>query len=179
MTEGQAPNQDAASDTTPARRDSDRLKTLGFEPGIPVYLVEDVAFDLVRVRQALFESTYNSPITVVFQDSRDVMSEEPIGHGLPMVVELMQAVYVPAEAHVGSGVLGCHNTPDWYVRGFLYKSGFDPYPEVIPMHAYLEIADQDGSGKVIECAHVQIVRPCSGVDRSAPLVYADGPPNDA
>lgn len=167
MTEGQTP-----ADTRPLPEEiSERLKGLGFEPGIPVHEIDKVDFDFGHVKDALFGSTYRQPITVTFRSDKEALEETPIGVGLPMVVELVQAIYVPLEPSVGSGHFGCTNVPDWYLRGFLYKSGYDPYSEIIRMHAYLELGSDPDEMSKIEVARVQVVRHRMSVDRSEPLVW--------
>jgi hypothetical protein len=148
---------------------SDRLKECGFDPGIPVYDIDPLDFDRDQIKRALFDSTYRNPITVTFRSDQDEWKDTPIGRGLEMVVELVRAVYVPCEPFVGSGLFGCYDKPEWYLRGFLYKSGSDPYPEVVRMHAYLEVDGGPEVGK-IDRANVQVVRHPSGTDPSTPLV---------
>jgi hypothetical protein len=177
MPEGQAPDATTSREPLPPEL-SDRLKACGFDPGIPVDEITSVDFDLDHVKRALFDGTYQQPVQVTFRSDKERLQETPIGVGLPMVVELVQAVYVPLEPHAGSGLFGCINTPDWYLGGFLYKSGYDPYPEIIRMHAYLEVDSSSDGGSTINSAIVQVVRHTTEADQSAPLVFSGKPPSE-
>jgi hypothetical protein len=168
-----------AGDDTPTPVDtirsdmSERLVALGFDPGIPVHEVEDLDFDLDAVKRALFESTYQNPITLPFRFRSDI-PPYLADLELRMVVSAVQAYYEPYAPIVGmSRPLGCWSPPEWYVRGFLYKSGFDPYPEIVQMHVYLRT---DGSESTLHSALVQVVRHPSGADPSTPLVQGKGIP---
>lgn len=154
---------------------SDRLKAFGFDPGIKVYSVEGVDFDVDLLKQALFDSTYKQPVTIPFRSERISLQGTALANGLGMVVELVQVYYCPREPHVGSGLLGCYNEPEWYVRGFLDKSGIDSNSEVIRMHVYLEVdgSEEHKAGK-INRAIVQIVHRPSGADPATQLIYAHG-----
>lgn len=78
-----------------------------------------------------------------------------------MVIELVQAVYRPFSINVGDTPVGCWEHPCLYLRGYLQKSAFDPYPETIRMHAFLDVEPDEGT---IEGGTVQLVRHPSGAD---------------
>jgi len=147
-----------------------RLIAFGFDPGIPVYEIDKPDFEVDDLKRAVFESTYRKPVTLRFQSDKDEFMETPLAEGLHMVVELVRVFYAPSEPFVGSGLVGCYNEPEWYVRGFLYKSGFDPYPEVLLMHAYLQNDGKEVSR--IDQAVLQVVRNPSGVNPVDQMVRA-------
>ena len=147
---------------------SDRLKAFGFDPGIPVYEDARPRFDLGDVQRALFQSTYRSPITLpfFFGEGRDIE--------LHMVVRWVQAYFEPYAPDLRMRrPLGCYNEPEWYLRGFLYKSGFDVNPEVVPMHVYLTT---DGGDPKLHAALVQVVAAASEADPSTRLTWGTGIP---
>ena len=154
---------------------SDELKAFGFDPGIPVYEINQVNFDfdLDRVKQALFESTYQNPVTLPFEfgsNPGDGGSEVT----LHMIVEMVQAFYAPNIPSLSmKKPIGCIDAPEWYLRGYVYKSGFDPYPETIRMHVYIATG---GAANDFNHALVQLVRRPSDADPSTRLVYGDGVP---
>ena len=148
---------------------SAQLLGLGFDPGIPVYELEPVGFDLEGLEQALFGSTYRHPATVTFSSDKLEMQETPLEKGIEVLVESVQLFYIPREEHVGSGLVGCYPEPQWYLCGFVFKSGFDPYPETIRVHARL---DNDSTDIKIDKAVVQFVREPSGADSSTPMLRA-------
>jgi len=156
-------------DETMATETSERLVGLGFDPGLPVYELEPVGFDLDNLKQALFGSTYREPVTVTFLSDKEDMQDTPLGFGVAVQVELVQLFFLPSEPHVGSGVVECHPEPQWYLRGFVFKSAFDPYPETIRVHARL---DNDSPEIRIDKALVQFVRQPSGADPSTPMIRA-------
>ncbi len=143
--------------------DSELLKSFGFDPGIPVYEVEEIDFDVEELKRALFESDYSHPVTLMFRVPRTEFS--PYGYSdLPMAVELVQASYESYERRVEGIGVGRYDSPVYYLRGYLYTQGGD---RTIPMHVYLEVNERnDFSG-----AKVQIVIKPSRADPSEPLRY--------
>jgi hypothetical protein len=143
--------------------DSELLKSFGFDPGIPVYEVERIDFNVEELRRALFESDYSQPVTLMFRVPRTEFS--PDGYSdLPMAVELVQASYESYERRIEGIGVGRYDSPVYYLRGYLYTQGGD---RTIPMHAYLEVSERnDFSG-----AKVQIVIKPSTADPSEPLHY--------
>jgi hypothetical protein len=154
---------------------SDELKAFGFDPGIPVYEIDDFDFDLDRVKQALFGSTYKNPVTLPFRFGRHIPGEPAPEVTLDMIVEMVQAFYPPNIPSLSMNKpISCMDAPEWYLRGYVYKSGFDPYPETIQMHVY--IATGGGKGDQFNHALVQLVRQPSDADPSTLLVRGDGVP---
>jgi hypothetical protein len=166
MTEGQDEQHLSASPLT--EEQSNLFKALGFDPGIPVYDFSKIQFDCDRLKEALFDSTCQHPITLPFLED-DVDPTCPIGVDLAMVAELVQAYYAPHEPRLDGKPIGCWEEPEFYLRGFAYKSGFDPDPEVVRMHVYLRVRKKGEFAG----ATVQIVRQPSGADPSTPLVYGN------
>jgi hypothetical protein len=140
-----------------------------------VYEIDQLDFDLDQIKRALFESTYRKPVILPFYvGSRDPRDIGGPGVELFMVVELVQAYYAPYAPHTNQKLpIGCFDTPEWYLRGFLYKSGFDVYPEVIRIHAYIATG---GAADNINHAIIQIVRSPSEADPTTPLIYGDDTP---
>jgi hypothetical protein len=150
---------------------SNLLKKFGFDPGVPVYDFTRIAFGVDRLKEALFDSTFEHPITLPFLEA-DADPASPIGVNLAMVVETAQAYYAPHEPCLDGIPIGCWENPEFYLRGFAYKSGFDPYPEVVRMHVYLRVHDKGQ----LEGATLQFVRKPSGADPATPLVYGNSRP---
>ena len=143
--------------------DSELLKSFGFDPGIPVYDVEEIEFDVQALKQALFESDYSHPVTLMFR----VPHTDPGPDGctdLPMAVELVQASYESYERRIEGVGVGRYDSPVYYLRGYLHTQGGD---RTIPMHVYLTVRERN------ECAgaKVQIVIRPSGANPSEPLHY--------
>jgi hypothetical protein len=144
-----------------------RLIGFGFDPGLPVYDLEPPGLTLDDLKRSLFESTYQAPVTVKFASGPN-MPDGPLDSGVEVQVELVQLFFLPFEQANAKGV-GCHPEPQWYLRGFAYKSAFDPYPETIRVHAVLECASSEPR---IDKAYLQLVREPSGADPSTPMVFA-------
>jgi hypothetical protein len=151
-----------------------QLKRLGFDPGIPIFEMGG-EINLEEVQRATFESTYSRPAVVpfIYQGSQDGDIEK---WALPMLVELAQAVYTPFSTHATETPTGCWEHPSWYLRGFLSKSAFDPYPETIRMHAFLAVEPDEGG---IETGILQLVRHPSGADPQTHLVFGQLGPGQA
>lgn len=135
------------------------LTAFGFEPDIPTYVIHymptgdepkpgTITVDMLK--RALFESTYARPVVIPFvYDPGEGLSWE-----LPMVVELAQALYIPAIREGREGpALGCWEYPDWYLRGYLHKSPFDASVETTRMHVYITT---DGGSEDLGTAIVQL-----------------------
>jgi hypothetical protein len=85
-----------------------------------------------------------------------------------MVVESVQAYYAPYEPYIDGIPIGHWENPEFYVRGFVYKNGFNPCPGIVRMHVYLRVHDKGQ----FEGATLQVMRAPSGVEPSTLLVYA-------
>ncbi|HEV3322099.1 MAG TPA: hypothetical protein VG147_07925 [Solirubrobacteraceae bacterium] len=144
--------------------DSALLKSFGFDPGIPVYDIEEIAFDVEELKRALFESDYDNPVTLIFQVPHTDAATPDGCTDLPMVVELIQASYESYQRYVGGIGIGRFNSPVYYLRGYLYTQRSD---RTIPMHIYLTVGERN----VFSSAIVQIVIRPSGADPSEPLRY--------
>ncbi len=119
------------------RRKSDELKLFGFESGEPVYYIEEVEFTLEDVKQSLF-STYSEPYTLPLSLGRNTGL-------LQVVVTSVTSSYVGLTNQTTDSTLGCWEHPDWKLEGWLVKSGFDPYKEVVRVRIYLT-SEPDGTG---------------------------------
>jgi len=169
MTESeQAPGSHEANEKT-----DKQLKQLGFDPGIPIFEMGG-EINLEEVQRATFESTYSRPAVVpfIYRGSQNSGIEN---WALPMLVELVQAVYTPFTIRSTETPVGCWERPSWYLRGFLSKSAFDPYPETLRMHAYLDVNPDEGG---IETGILQLVRNPSGADPQTRLVFGQLGPGE-
>jgi hypothetical protein len=114
-------SMDLAGDERPAH---ERL----FLPGVFTSAC-DVEFTIDDVKAALFESTYSNPKYLEFKlDDTNMMR---------VAVEAVRAVYTTYNEG-----LGCFETPDWMIYGWLPKSGYDPYPDIARVRCFLSM-DQD------------------------------------
>jgi hypothetical protein len=165
--DGQSSQQPAGSqlvDGSTARL----LKEFGFDPGVPVFEYVRVDFDIEQLKRALFESDYSNPVTLPFLgESAD--STTPVDIDLYMVVESVRASYESYEAEVDGVGINRYESPEYYVRGHLYRSGTDR--TAVSMHAYLRVSERTQ----LSGATVQVVLRSSGADPSTPLVYWDSP----
>ena len=144
--------------------ESRRLKGLGFDPRIPVYEVEDLGFDIEDVKRALVDSDYSRPVILTFMVP-DTDAAAPDGNTeAPMAVELVQASYESYETTIDGIGVGRFESPEYYLRGYLYTQGGD---RSIPMHAFLKVGERN----TFTGAIVQIVMRPSDVDSSEPLRY--------
>jgi hypothetical protein len=144
--------------------DSELLKGFGFDPGIPVYEVEEITFGVDELKRALFESDYHSPVTLMFRVPYTDAATPDGCTDLPMAVELIQASYESYERHVDCIGIGRFDSPVYYLRGYLYTQGGD---RRVPMHVYLTVRERNAFTGAI----VQIVLRPSGADPSEPLRY--------
>ncbi len=150
---------------------SERLKALGFDPGWPIYGHGDVYadLDLTKIRKALFESTYTSPHLVGLEAA--FQTEDSDCAQLPMLLELVQLVYVPEG---GSKPLRLTEYPHYYLRGLLYRNNHDRQLDPVQLHAYIDAYTPED----IRAVYIQAVPRPSGADAITPLQWADAPPGD-
>lgn len=121
-----------------------KLKEQGFESGEPIYTFSP-DFTVEDIKASLFDSRYTNPKPLVVGLAEDVH--------LQVVASLVKPVYGALVTLPGSKPLGCYEAPDWYVEGWLLKSGFDPYPEIVRVRMYLTVPS-DG-GDLGDVAHIQ------------------------
>ncbi len=117
----------------------------GFHPELPKIEYSKVPFDLGRVKQSLFDSTYRSPITLLF---RGEDADQTLGTDIAMSVRLVQAFYEGEsnEPHL-------YERPEWYLRGIARFTGPTGERESANMHVYLTIEEPSN----ITAAVVQVV----------------------
>ncbi|MGH8542061.1 MAG: hypothetical protein ACREX3_00090 [Gammaproteobacteria bacterium] len=120
------------------------LKLMGFEAGETVHYAEDQRFTLDDVQRSLF-SRYSAPHPLV------IRIDDCIGV-MRIVVTSATSVYEAYTERTDDGPLGCLEYPSWKLEGWLMKSGFDPYSEVIRVRMYLksQMTDQEFSGVYIQ-----------------------------
>lgn len=143
--------------------ESERLIALGFVEGAPVYSIANPGFSLVDVKEALFQGTYLEPRPISLLGSEH-------GIRLGVVPELIQATFCVTDGYKGRGDLA-----DWYVRGHLPQSGFNPDHPLCVVHMELILARIDDPDQ-IEHVNYQLVadRPPEATSRR--LVRASGEP---
>lgn len=142
------------------------LKEFGFDPSVPVFDYVHVDFDIDQLKRALFDSDYSSPVTLPFLGG-SADSTTPTKIDLHMVVESVRASYESYEAEVDGVGINRYESPEYYVRGHLYRSGSDRTP--VPMHAYLRVSERNQ----LSSATVQVVLHPSGADPSTQFMYGD------
>ncbi len=141
---------------------SERLKQLGFDPGVVVYVLDDCGLTLDDIKEALFEHTWASPrILVVGEVDSDLQ--------IPMIVHGMRAIWIPWQASIEEGVTpaGVRADPAWYVVGRPLRTHFGAGGP-IEVRAYFDSPDAEGK---LSAAYVQQVYEPSGADPSTPLRY--------
>jgi len=144
--------------------ESQKLRSLGFDPRIPVYDVEALDFDIEDVKRALFDSDYSKPYILTFVVP-DTDAAAPDGStDVPMAVELVQASYESYERHIDGIGVGRFESPEYYLRGYMYTQGGD---RTIPMHVFLRVGERNQFTGAI----VQIVLRPSGDETPEPIHY--------
>ena len=154
----------------------DLLKSLGFDPGAPIYRATP-AESYKEVFERIMEGLYNNgwpmlePILLSWR-TRDRR------HGTQtaqVLVELLQAVHKPfCIAPDGPITTGTDfEDPDWYVRGSLIRHWSDPPSR--RFHAYIQtepgrLAARDWPHGMV----IQIVKEPSGAEPSTPLSWGIG-----
>jgi hypothetical protein len=146
---------------------SQRLKSLGFDPGWPVYRHDDAQWGGITVediRKALFESTYMEPVPIMFGLDGHV----PIR----ILVLLVKPVWVPEVYGPAASPIDCEDDPHWYLQGVVYKNSLLPTPAVTPVHAYVGDARHEGGRET----YLQVAPEPSGAQIDTPLRWGTTPP---
>lgn len=88
-------------------------------------------FTLDDLKSALFASTYSAPqpLPVNLDDAAAT---------LRVVVVSVTQIYIARTVEVTDGPLGCYEHPSWRIEGWLMKSGFDPYDEVVRVRIVID-----------------------------------------
>jgi len=143
--------------------ESERLIALGFAGHVPVYGIGNPGFSLADVKEALFQGTYQQPqpVTLLNGDA---------GVRLAVVPELIQATH-----YVTDGYNGRSDLPNWYVRGHLPRSGFNPDQPLCTVHMELILARIDDPDQV-EAVNYQLVADPPPTASSRQLARATGEP---
>lgn len=117
------------------RRFNEDWKLLGIEPGETVFIIKP-SFTLDDVKEALFGSTYTSPRTITVV----------LGVPLQVVLTGTRQVYNSFEYRSKDKPVGVqYNVPHWVFDGWLLKSGFDPYEEVVRVRLVFQADSDDGT----------------------------------
>jgi hypothetical protein len=147
-------------------RTSKLLREFGFDPGIPVHDHVQVDFDIAQLKAALFDSDYSNPVTLPFL-GQHADSTTPTDIDIRMVVESVRASYETYETEVDGIGVNRYESPEYYVRGYLYQSGC--HRAAVPMHVYLRVRGRNE----FSAATIQVVFQPSGADPSTPIKYAE------
>lgn len=114
------------------------FKALGFQPGESVQRFDPTpSVTKEALKASLLDSTYDEPVVLSIKVDTDI--------ALKVVVDLVKPCF---QAHIirnEDSPLGCWQLPDVYFEGWLLKSGFDPYREVVRVRAILQTQSIDGS----------------------------------
>ncbi|ARP71752.1 hypothetical protein LK07_20575 [Streptomyces pluripotens] len=103
----------------------------GFEAGETIFIFTP-GFSLEDLKNAQFGNTYADPLPIRIGLSASITFD--------VVVQTTTSVFVGVDHDGGDTPLGCFKHPDWYVEGWLMKSGFDPYEEARRVRLYLRAA---------------------------------------
>jgi hypothetical protein len=149
-------------------QESQRLLAAGFDPVAPVYDSCN-GFDQDRIRDALFDSEFSTPVVVPFECG-DGLGKTPMI--LPMEVEMVQRLFVTYFGNVGEydGKRFDDEDPRWYLRGLLAKCQLNPNGEVVRMHAYIHWLQLEDN-KEDNWASIQVLRE---LPTRTPAVSLDG-----
>lgn len=145
---------------------SDKLKQLGFDPGLPVYEVSS-DFTEQDLQRALFESQFQNPKPLTF-----VMDQLDMGWDLAFVIESLQLVYLPFVTGLSDKAFGCWDEPEYFLRGYLSMNPVDPDPKRIRINVYIEKDTPD----TLDVTFLQVVREPSGAPADAPLIWGKSQP---
>lgn len=141
---------------------SDRLKGLGFDPGVVVYIIRECGLTMDELKAGLFEHSWDAPNIVVIH-------EADCGQEIPMIVTSIRAVWNRHQPSTLDGVTpaGIDGDPDWYITGRPLRTYFGAGGPV-EVHAYFEGPDPEGK---LSHVYVQEVYEPTGADPSTPLKY--------
>jgi len=89
---------------------------------------------LDQLVESLITSTYLAPLAVDIE----IVDETEGNIPLKLVVTSLEAVYVGVAALKDQSPVGCYPYPDYHFKGWLLKSGYDPYNGVVIVHGELE-----------------------------------------
>ncbi|NKY27734.1 hypothetical protein [Nocardia gamkensis] len=118
-----------------------KLKEFGFDASETVYPFRPEADLPKRLSAALVGSLYDEPVSV-----RIVVHEDL---AFNVVASSIRVVYEPHRFTTDDYPLGCWRRPNLYVEGWLLKSGFDPYAEIVRVRLYLDyISEESGDGYI-------------------------------
>lgn len=116
---------------------ADRLRGRGFEPGESIYEFAN-CFTLEELQKSLFASTYGEVFPVHLRNT-------DLDLDLPIVAAKVEARYNPSLYRTEDSPTGCYRHPDWYVEGWVIKSGFDPFDEVVRVRIYINADIKTGA----------------------------------
>lgn len=144
--------QDPAAATSDSFQASLRAK--GFEPGEPVHEYHG-CFTKEQLQDSLFGSTYSTVVPVHLSTDDDTVR-------IPVVITHAQARYEPYAPVIGATPAGSYEQPDWYLEGWVVKSGFDAFDGITHVRIHVSDGFEDG-------AFLWQVIPTKPVDRNEPI----------
>jgi hypothetical protein len=97
-------------------------------------------FSINDLKEALFSGTYSAPVTLRIHGFDENVS-------MTVVVQSVTKVFEAYRKPGSSGPLGCYELPAYRFEGWLLKSGFDPYPELVRIRCFVE-TDESGTNFV-------------------------------
>lgn len=139
-----------------------RLKRLGFDPGVVVYLIHECDVTLDQLKASLFDHQWENPRLVTIKEKH---SEQRI----PLIVESVRTVWQPFQTAIDPNIrpAGVFAQPDLYITGRPLRAYFDG-DDPIEIRAYFEGPHEDGT---LHQAYVQQVVAPTGADPALPLRY--------
>jgi hypothetical protein len=156
------------------------LKSLGFDPGVPIYRATpmdpfETVFEQIRegVYRGLVISEFEPALLAWFTRDR-----RHGGHAVRVLIELLQAVHKPfriAEDGPIATQSDSFRDPDWYVRGLIPHHGH--MPPKGRFHAYIQTEPGKWAHGWPHGMIVQIVKEPTGTDKNAPLIWGIGIPD--
>jgi hypothetical protein len=105
---------------------SARLAQMGFQPGEAIHdwVIDEPDKLLDRIQESLFTSTY-SRIVPIHLTNADKSTR------IPVVVVKAEARYDAFGFVLGSTPVGDWEVPGWYLEGWVVKSGFDIFEDIV------------------------------------------------
>ena len=100
----------------------------------------------IKLRESLFGSTYNNPIPVLAELGRVSLSV------IPTSFSVVYEEFGPSEGE--SPALGCYDRPNYVYEGWLLKSGFDPYGEVVRVRIRVVTQSSDGAVGAVDISRI-------------------------
>jgi hypothetical protein len=157
----------------------DLLKSLGFDPGVPIYRATPIEsfeeiFDSVKKELLGTWMHDHEPIHITFRQ-RD---RRHTGWPIEAIVELLHVIHKPLRIAPDGPITTSSSRrlcdPDWYLRGAVLH--FPLEPPVARLHAYIQTEPETAATGWPHGIVVQAVNEPSGADARTPLMWGIGVP---